>query len=151
MLQPPLSSAIGPADCSAFGGGPGTTIECSVIGIGSRQICSAQNPSPSGLSHCSTFNTTGVPGGTLRCSVLFGGGAAANRNNCSVGLSVPPGAAPKFCSANSPGSQCSVLIGSRGRCTAFAGAPSGTCSAFGGGGSFCSVIGGAPGLNCKWP
>lgn len=151
VLQPPLSTgAIGPAQCSAFGGAPGTSIQCSVIGTGAKQICSAQNPSRIAQNMCSTFNITGATGGQLRCSVLFGGGGLANNNSCSVGSSVPPGMAPKFCSAHAVNSQCSVLVGSRGKCTTFAGAPAGTCSAFVAG-SFCSVIGGAAGVNCKWP
>ena len=101
VLQPPLSTgAVAPASCSAFGAAPGVTIECSVIGVGAKQICSAQNPTRIGQNLCSTFNVTGATGGLVRCSVLFGGGGVANKNNCSVGLAVPPGTQPKFCSAH---------------------------------------------------
>lgn len=150
VLQPPLGT-IAPSQCSAFGGAPGTTIECSVIAIGQKQICSAMNPSLIGQNLCSTFQNVSSTGGRIECSVLLGGSGVNNKNNCSVGLAVPPGAHPKFCSAHAINSACSVRVGSRGRCTAFASAPAGTCSAYAGVTSFCSVIGGSPGTFCKWP
>lgn len=148
VLQPPIA-VVGPSQCSAFGGAPGTSIQCSVMGAGRRQICSAQNPANIPQNQCSTFQITTTTGGLLECSVLGGGGA--NKNYCSVGGTVPPGAAPKFCSAHAINSRCSVLVGNRGACTAFSGAPAGTCSAFAGASSFCSVLGGAPGAFCTWP
>ncbi|TAH34671.1 MAG: hypothetical protein EYC70_17220 [Planctomycetota bacterium] len=145
VLQPPIQQA-GPSQCSAFGGSPGSDTQCSVMAAGADQACSAQNPARLQQNACSTFSSTGAVG-VIQCSVLRGGANA--RNLCSVGNAAQPSLA-KRCSTFSPGSDCSVLPGSRGICTAFAPAPAASCSTFAAP-STCSLIGGPGGALCRWP
>lgn len=146
VLQPVIQGA-GPSQCSAFGGIPGTDIQCSVMGPGFKQACSAQNQARFPNNQCSTFGL-GPVGGIVQCSVLRGG--PAQPNYCSVGNAVQPGFQTKTCSTYVQASRCSVLPGSRGFCTTFAPAPAGSCSAFVAG-TNCSVIGGLNGAFCRWP
>ena len=146
VLQPVIAPQ-GPSQCSAFGGVPGSEFQCSIMNAGGNQACSAENPGVFPGTQCSTFSSTGAVGIT-RCSVLRGG--ALQRNYCSVGGVLTPISTPKQCSTFSPGSDCSVLPGSRGFCTAFAPIPAGSCSTFAAP-SKCSVIGVASGNFCRWP
>lgn len=137
----PLAQQVARSCCSAFGGILGTAIECSVMGTGSRQACSAENPAVIADNQCSTFaNTT--------CSVLGGGPGATNY--CSAGLGVSGTQVTIECSTFASFSECSVRPGQRGLCTAFVPAPAGSCSAFAAT-SRCSVIGSAGGTFCRWP
>ncbi|TAH39586.1 MAG: hypothetical protein EYC70_02010 [Planctomycetota bacterium] len=146
VLQPVIQGA-GQSQCSAFGGIPGTRIQCSIMMPGNNQACSAENPARFQANQCSTF-PSGPVGGFHQCSVLNGG--VNTKNYCSVGNAVQPGFVPKQCSTFAPNSNCSVRPGSRGFCTVFAPAPAGTCSVFAAP-STCSVIGGPNGVLCRWP
>ncbi|TAH39583.1 MAG: hypothetical protein EYC70_01995 [Planctomycetota bacterium] len=142
VLQPVINGTA-PSVCSAFGGIPGTTIRCSVMGPGNGQKCSVQNPARFQGNLCSTF-PSGAVGGTHQCSVLNGGPLA---NYCSAGGAVPPGLMTKQCSTSAQNSQCSILPGNKGICTTFSPAPTGSCSILVTP-STCSVIGGANGSFC---